>query len=126
MIKFIRLITLVISIATAASGAIQMIKPSFVLGLVGGESSATSNHFFGIIGMFMLLFGCMMIHALYNACENKAAVLWSALQKLGASLAVFLGIYHQLFSPIAALVAGFDFISFILFLIYYRMIPRLN
>lgn len=126
MIKFIRLITLGIAVATVASGAVQMVNPSFVLSIVGGESSATSNHFFAIIGMFMFLFGGMMIHALYNAHENKAAVLWSALQKLGASLAVFLGIYHQLFSPIAGLVAGFDFISFILFLIYYRMIPRLN
>ena len=126
MIKLIRLITLMIAVATLASGAIQMIKPSFVLSLVGGESTATSNHFFAIIGMFMFLFGGMMIHALYNANENKAAVLWSALQKLGASLAVFIGIYLQLFAPIAGLVAGFDFISFVLFLIYYRMIPRLN
>jgi len=126
MIKFIRLITLVISIATVVSGAIQAIRPSFILGLVGGESAATSNHFFAIIGMFMFLFGCMMIHALYNAHENRAAVLWSAFQKLGASVAVFIGIYHHLFSPIAGLVAGFDFISFVLFFIYYRMIPRLN
>ena len=103
-----------------------MIKPSFVLALVGGESTATSNHFFAIIGMFMFLFGGMMIHAIYSARENKAAVLWSALQKLGASSAVFIGIYHQLFAPIAGLVAGFDFISFILFMIYYRMIPRRN
>lgn len=120
--KYLRFINLVIAVLTILSGVLQIIAPAFVLMMVGVEITPTTCQLFATIGMFMLMFGGLMVHALYSVQQNNAAVLWAALQKLGASLAVFIGIYHGLFSPVAASVASFDFISFILLIVYYRNI----
>jgi len=124
--KYLRIINLAIAILTILSGLLQIIAPAFVLKMVGVEITPTTCQLFATIGMFMLMFGGLMVHALYSAQQNNAAVLWAALQKLGASLAVFIGIYHRLFSPVAASVASFDLVSFILLIVYYRNIARLN
>ena len=126
MKKYLRTIILLIAIVTIFSGAAQVIAPSFVLKFVGGEIDPTTQHFFAIIGMFMVLFGGLMVHALYSVQTNSAAVLWCALQKFGASVAVFIGIAHHLFSPIAASVATFDLLSGILIFIFYRNLSQYN
>jgi hypothetical protein len=124
--KYLRIINLGIAIITIISGLMQMIDPSFVLTMVGGAINPTTCHFFAIIGMFMVFFGGLMTQAIFSVQQNNAAVLWAAIQKMGASLAVFIGIYHHLFSPVAALVASFDFCSFFLLIIYYKNIIKLN
>jgi hypothetical protein len=104
--------TVFIALATMASGGLQVLCPSFVLGLVGGETGPTANHFFGIIGMFMVLFGGLLFQGLTQ--ENPVALFWAAGQKVGAALAVGLGVFHHLFSMPAMAVAGFDLLSGIL------------
>jgi hypothetical protein len=99
----------IIALATVASGAVQMIRPGFVLAMVGGESGPTSNHFFGIIGMFMVLFGCLLFQGLLSG--SPLALFWAGLQKLGAAVAVGLGVLNGLFAPLAWAVAGFDLLS---------------
>ncbi len=111
---------LVISVLTVASGAGQLVKPDLVLGLVGGESTATSRHFFAIVGMFMVLFGGMLLHALLTAGNHSVAVLWAGAQKLGAAAAVGIGVAKSLFGPLALGVAGFDLVSGVLIFAYYR------
>ncbi len=118
MQKFIRLIILLISISTLLSGAMQVIVPAFVLNFVGAEIDTTTKQLFATIGMFMFLFGGIMIHALYNEENNRVVVIWSGLQKLGASVAVFIGIFKGVFIPIAAGVALFDLLSGLLFFYY--------
>lgn len=120
MKKFIRLIILLISVSTLLSGAIQAIQPAFVLHLVGAEIDETTKQLFATIGMFMFLFGGMMIHALYSAENNRVVIIWSGLQKLGASVAVFAGIVLDIFVPLAAGVALFDLFSGILFFYYLK------
>lgn len=122
MKKFIRLIILLISIATLISGAMQVIVPATVLNFVGAEIDPTTSQLFATIGMFMFLFGAMMVHALYNEENNRVAVIWSGIQKLGASVAVFIGIFHGVFVPLAAGVAIFDLLSGLLFFYYLRTI----
>jgi len=109
-----------IAAATLVSGLVQMVTPGFVLGLVAGEKDPTSEHFFGIIGMFMLLFGGMLLHALRDPSRQTVAILWCGLQKFGASAAVALGVERHLFSILALGIAGFDFLSGILVLLYWR------
>ncbi len=121
MKKYIRLILLLISVATLFSGAMQAISPEFVLNFIGAEIDATSKQLFATIGMFMFLFGGMMIHALYSAEDNRVVVIWSGLQKLGASVAVFIGIAQGIFIPLAAGVAVFDLLSGILFFYYLKI-----
>ncbi len=120
MRKFIRIIILLISVATLFSGAMQVVAPAFVLNFVGAEIDMTTKQLFATIGMFMFLFGGMMIHALYNEENNRVTVIWSGLQKLGASAAVFIGILHDVFVPLAAGVAVFDLFSGLLFFYYLK------
>jgi hypothetical protein len=126
MKKYLRVIIILIAILTIISGLVQLISPSFILKFIGGEINTTTNHLFAIVGMFMFLFGGLLLHSLYSIYNSKVVVLWCALQKLGAAIAVFLAIEKNLFSPIAALVAGFDLLSAILFFIYYRSIDPLQ
>lgn len=120
----LRLIILGISVLTFISGLVQMIQPGFVLDFVGGESTPVTRHFFGTIGMFMLVLGGLMVQALYEAQVSRAALVWGGLQKFGAALAVGIGIMHGLMSPIAGLVASFDFVSGILFFVYLRSLKE--
>ena len=124
MKKYLRFIILLISIATIVSGLVQVVAPAFVLNIVGGAVNPTTKHFFAIVGMFMFLFGGMLTQALYSESGNHAAVLWSALQKFGASIAVFIGITKGLFTLIAAAVASFDLLSGILIFVYLRSISN--
>lgn len=110
--------------ATVLSGLVQMVRPSFVLHTIGGDITPASSHFFGIVGMFMVLFGGAMLHALLSAVPQPIVVLWASLQKFGAAVAVGLGVGHGIFSALALLVAGFDLLSGVLMYWYWLHLPR--
>jgi hypothetical protein len=120
MNKYLNLIVIGISVATVLSGLVQMISPQTVLTFIQAEITLTSSHFFAIVGMFMTLFGGLMLHAIYSPFPQRPAVLWCAFQKLGAFAAVGLGILNGIFAPIAAAVALFDLFSGLVFLYYYK------
>lgn len=124
MKKYITLIVVVISVLTIVSGLTQVIMPGFVLNVIGAEISDISKHLFGIVGMFMALFGGLMLHTVYQTHTSRTAVFWCALQKLGAFVAVSLGVYNELFSWMAMGVAVFDLISGILFLYYIKILKE--
>jgi hypothetical protein len=113
-----------IAAATVLSGLVQMLRPSFVLGTIGGDMTPASRHFFGIVGMFMVLFGGAMLHALLNPVPQPIVFLWASLQKFGAAIAVGLGVGHGIFSALALFVAGFDLVSGILGFWYWSHLPR--
>jgi hypothetical protein len=116
--KTLPIIVAVIAAATCLTGLVQMVAPGFVLSQLNAESAAASNHFFAIIGMFMLLFGGATLHALMRPASLRLVLLWASLQKFGAALAVGLGVGHGLFSSLGLLVAGFDLLSGVLMLVY--------
>ena len=120
MNKWLNLIVIAISVSTVIAGLTQVVMPGFVLGFVGAMVTPTSSHFFAIVGMFMALFGGLMLHAIYSASPQKPAILWCSLQKIGASAAVVIGIFHGIFAPIAGSVALFDLCSGLLFLYYLK------
>jgi hypothetical protein len=120
MNKYLNIIVILISIATILSGATQMFMPELVLSTIQGEITSTSAHFFAIVGMFMTLFGGLMLHAVYSAQPQRPAVFWCAMQKLGAFGAVGLGVLNGIFGPIALAVALFDLFSGLVFLYYLK------
>lgn len=120
MNKYLRIALLGIAFMTFVSGFIQMVAPHFILGFVGGEMSPANSHSFGIIGMFMLLFGGMVAHTLYETHTSKTILFWAGLQKIGAAIAVGLAINKGLFNNLAGFVAGFDLFSGILFFVFWR------
>jgi hypothetical protein len=115
-------ILVAIGAITVASGLLQVIAPGLVLRVVGAEVTPTTMHFFGIVGMFMTLFGGLLLHALFSQAHHPAMVFWASLQKFGASAAVGFGVLHQIFASLALLVAGFDFLSGLLALWYWSRI----
>jgi hypothetical protein len=119
--RYIELLVVLIAFVTLLSGLVQLVHPSFVLTFIGkAEVRPESAHFFAIIGMFMALFGGMVLHAVYGSISNKQIILWSSLQKFGAFAAVTVGVFKGLFSFLALGVAIFDLFSGIVFLLYLR------
>lgn len=109
-----------IGIITILSGAAQMIRPALVLGIVGAEAGPASRHLFGIVGMFMVLFGGLTLHGV--RARSAPALLWAGLQKFGAVAAVGLGFLHGVFSLAALPVAGFDLTSGVLIFLCWRKV----
>jgi hypothetical protein len=102
---------LAISAITLVSGLVQIVIPGFVLALVGANRDATSEQLFATIGMFMAIFGAMLFQALRSFSSQRIVVFWAAVQKFGASLAVFIGVQKHIYSAFAPLIATFDGIS---------------
>jgi len=113
-----------IAVITIFSGSAQMLMPQLILAIIGGDISPGGNYSFGIIGMFMVLFGGLCIHALSTETQEPVAILWCSLQKLGAAIAVTLAVCQHLFSWLALLVSSFDFLSFVLMYIFWYRIKN--
>ena len=120
----LRLVLVAIAAITVASGLTQIVVPGFVLDRLSVENTEATRQLFATVGMFMVLFGGMLIHALLDRAEHPIVVFWAALQKLGASAAVGIGVARGVFSGVALLVAGFDLLSGALGLAFWRRIRR--
>ncbi len=123
---WVYVLLLVIAAATALTGAIQVIAPAFILRLLSAEVTTASKHFFAIVGMFMVLFGGATLHALLSFKHHPIVILWSSLQKFGASVAVGLGVQRNVFASLALIVALVDFLSGLLAFWYWRRIRELQ
>ena len=104
---------------TAATGVLQAAVPQATLGPLEADDSPTVRHFFGTVGMFMACSGSVLV----ARPAEPAVVLMTAAQKLGASAAVGLGVRRGLLSPVALGVAGFDALSGLLAVDYWRRLP---
>ena len=120
----LRLVLVAIAAITVASGLTQIVAPGFVLDRLSVENTEATRQLFATVGMFMVLFGGMLIHALLDRAEHPIVVFWAALQKVGASAAVGIGVARGVFSGVALLVAGFDLLSGALGLAVWRRIRR--
>jgi len=109
-----------IAATTVISGLVQLVAPQFILHLTGASTDAAGQHFFRLVGMFMILFGSLLLHAMFADHDEPVAVFWCMWQKFGAAAGVTVGILHGLFGPTAWIVAAFDFITAILILLYWR------
>jgi len=113
-----------IGAVTVLTGLTQVAAPGLVLAVVHGDTAPTSLHFFRIIGMFMALFGGLLLQASRLPAPAAAApLLWCMLQKWGAALAVTVAVALQLMSPLALGIAAFDAASALLLRAYSRSGP---
>lgn len=117
---WLRSVLLVIGGLTVASGLGQLLLPGFVLGQLGAESTATTRHFFAIVGMFMVIIGGLLVYGLLQPATPAYVVFWVGLQKLGAFGAVGLAVWRDLFSSLALLVAFFDLATAVLCAVMWR------
>jgi hypothetical protein len=114
----------IIALITLASGLGQVVAAPAILALIGAKSSSTSAHFFAIIGMFMFLFGALLLQALRSRQHGGLGIFWCAMQKFGAAAAIGLGVYNSIFSALALSVAAFDLLSGALILIYWKKLQK--
>jgi hypothetical protein len=122
--KLVYWLILLISAATIISGLVQLVAPQFVLSIVGADINPTTEQLFATIGMFMALFGGMLLQAMRSPSTQSVAIFWSALQKFGASAAVIIGVERHVFSMIALAIATFDALSGCLILWYWFQVRR--
>lgn len=118
MTPWLRRAAYAIGVITVASGGFQMLATAWELDLLAAQNTPASRHFFAIVGMFMVLFGGLLLHGLARPAARRVALTWTALQKLGACAAVAVGVATAVFSPLALLVAGFDLLSALLLIAY--------
>lgn len=111
-----------IAAITFISGLVQLIVPGVVLRLIGAGVTPATEHFFGIVGMFMFLFGAALFQEVLSTPAQPIVAFWAGLQKFGAVAALILGVVKGIFSPFALLVSGFDLISAVIIFVYWRQI----
>lgn len=107
----IRRALIAISALTVASGAAQALAPARMLRALRAQDDAAARHLFATVGMFMVVVGGGLLNALLRPGRQPIIVFWAALQKLGAAVAVGLGVKRRIFSPLALGVAVFDLLS---------------
>lgn len=108
------------AVITTVSGAMQMLRPGFVLGKISHEQSPLGRQLFATVGMFMAVSGATLHRTLAPTRPDPQLVKWAASQKLAASLAVGIGVRHGLFRRRALGVAAFDLTSGIACFAYAR------
>lgn len=113
-----------IAAVTAATGAAQILAPRLELKPLHVEDSPATGHLFGTLGMFMVIVGGLLLSALRKPSPPAEVVFWVGAQKLGAAVAVGLGVRRAVFSPLALVVAVFDFASGLLAFDYWRRLRR--
>jgi hypothetical protein len=107
-----------IGATTVVSGGVQLLAPQVVLQAVGGgDATPAALHFFAIVGMFMVLFGALLWFSVEHGQRRYPLVL-AGLQKFGASATVTIGMAKGVFGAMGALVAGFDFLSGVLIVVF--------
>jgi hypothetical protein len=113
-----------VAAVTVLSGAVQMVAPGVVLGLLAGQPAGTlDRQLFGTVGMFMVGSGAVLALGLPpagNRALAEALVPVVAAQKLGAAAAVAIGVRRRLFARRGLLLAGFDLGSALACAAYWR------
>ncbi|UZN04649.1 hypothetical protein [Cellulomonas sp. S1-8] len=118
------LVLRVIAWVTVATGVLQVVAPAFVLTRLGAFTDVTTAHLFATVGMFMVVVGALLATTLARPRHDPDVVLWAAVQKAGAALAVGLGVARGVFDPLALSVAAFDLLTAALLLLHLRRLPH--
>lgn len=108
-----------IALGTFLSGLALMAAPGAVLDVLSAPTSTSDKLFFAIIGMFMAVVGGALTHTLLRPPPSEIVVGWSALQKLGASIAMSLAVALGVFSAAGLALVVFDFLSAVLAAAYW-------
>ncbi len=119
--KLLYWLLVLISVATLISGVVQIFAPALILAMISAEITNATRQCFATIGMFMFLFGGMLLQVLLTRRMLAPVFLWAGLQKIGAFVAVAIGVMNHVFSAQAMLVASFDLLSGILIFAYMKV-----
>lgn len=112
-----RRFALAVAVVTVPAGGARLAAAGPVLGLIaGGAPDAAAAHLFRTAGMFMVLFGGGLLHAMRRPAALKVVLPWAGFQKLLAAGLVGTGVELGIFASVALLVSIFDALSGVLYL----------
>jgi hypothetical protein len=97
-----------VGVLTVVSGLFLLAFPKTALGLIGAGKADPAPYLFGIIGMFMLLFGGLLIDTARRLEPSPVALFWCMLQKIGATIAMVVGYVTDVYGWFALFVAIVD------------------
>jgi hypothetical protein len=115
----LRWLLLAIAAGTFLSGLVLVAVPGVVLDLLSAPTRTSDKLFFGIIGMFMAVVGGALTQTLFGPAPSRLVVGWSALQKLGAAIAMSLAVVLDVFSSAGLALVVFDSASAVLAAAYW-------
>ena len=107
----VRAALLAMAAGTFLSGLLLIVAQGFVLDVLSAPRSTSDRLFFGIIGMFMAVVGGALTQALLQPRPSLLVVGWSAVQKLGAAVAMSLAVALDVFSGWGLALSAFDLTS---------------
>lgn len=115
----LRWLLLAIAAGTFLSGLVLVVVPGVVLDVLSAPTETSDKLFFGIIGMFMAVVGGALTQTLLGPAPSRLVVGWSALQKLGAAVAMSLAVVLDVFSYAGLSLVVFDAVSAVLAAAYW-------
>jgi hypothetical protein len=115
----LRWVLLAIAAGTFLSGLVLVVVPGVVLDVLSAPTRTSDKLFFGIIGMFMAVVGGALTQTLLGPAPSRLVVGWSALQKLGAAVAMSLAVVLDVFSYAGLSLVVFDSVSAVLAAAYW-------
>jgi hypothetical protein len=105
--------------STVMTGFAQIIRPGRIMRVIGARDTPAGQHMFATVGMFMVVVGGLLLQTLlFDRRASRLVMGWASIQKFGAAAAVAIGVRRGIFSPLALVVAGFDFLSGILIVLF--------
>lgn len=119
----LRWLLLAIAAGTFLSGLVLVVVPGVVLDVLSAPTRTSDKLFFGIIGMFMAVVGGALTQTLLGPAPSRLVVGWSALQKLGAAVAMSLAVVLDVFSYAGLSLVVFDSVSAVLAAAYWWRLP---
>jgi hypothetical protein len=102
---------LAMAAGTFLSGLLLIAAQGVVLDVLSAPRTTSDRLFFGIIGMFMAVVGGALTQALLQPVPSRLVVGWSAVQKLGAAVAMTLAVVLDVFSGWGLALSAFDLSS---------------
>lgn len=100
-----------IGVLTAASGAGLVVAPRLVLRILGAGRRGSGPFFLQVVGMFMMMSGGLLADGCRTDPPSRIALRWACFGKLGAAVAMTLGVRSGRLGRIAVPVAAFDGLS---------------
>ena len=101
-------LSVAVGAVTAFFGLLLLAFPITMLHLLDAGTTDPAPYIFGIVGLFMLLFGGLLVDAARRPEPPPVALFWCFLQKVGATVAMLAGFITDVYGWLALLVAVFD------------------
>lgn len=97
-----------VGILTAVSGACLVVVPRLILRILGAGRREPAPFFVQVVGMFMMTSGGLLADGSRQTPPAPIALRWALAQKIGAAVAMVLGVRSKRIGRLALVIAAID------------------